>query len=199
MLQRGQATPCSASTAEQSLSVYAPETAPAISLPPYCCRSSCKFMKSESLSSIPTVPTASHCAAELMDTIHPIMQFIRTEMRSQREPSLSVPQFRVLAFLSVHPGTCLSEVAEHLGVTKATASAMTDRLVQRGLVDRTEDPTERRQIMLKLTPTGIADLEQMQAATQQKITDLFSQLTPTELTAVSAGLKILGQVFKGSE
>lgn len=139
--------------------------------------------------------TPSECADQLMDTIHPVMQFIRTEMRSHREPSLSVPQFRVLAFLDAQPGASLSEVAEHLGVTRATASTMTDRLVQRGLVDRVEDPQERRQIMLSLTATGSKQLQEMQRLTSCKIADLLQELTMEELENVSTGLSILKQVF----
>lgn len=143
----------------------------------------------------PTAITPEQCAAALLETIHPIMQFIRTEMRSQREPSLSVPQFRLLGFLSRHPGSSLSEVADHLGVTRATASSMTDRLVQRGLVDRAEDPEERRHVMLKLTATGQEQLEQMRQITRLKIAELLGGLTPEELSSLSIGLKILGQVF----
>lgn len=139
--------------------------------------------------------TAEQCAADLMETIHPIMQFIRTEMRNQREPSLSVPQFRMLAFLHRHPGVSLSEVAEHLGVTRATASIMTDRLVQRGLIDRSEHPQIRRQIMLKLTETGDDRLQQMRQATRHKLAALLDQLTPEELAEISAGLSALNRVF----
>lgn len=141
-------------------------------------------------------PTPEQCAAELMETIHPIMQFIRTEMRRQREPSLSVPQFRMLAFLRRHPQASLSAVAEHLGVTRATASAMTDRLVQRGLVDRAEDPQERRQVMLQLTPIGDEQLEHMRSRTRETIALLFHKLTTEELAHISTGLTILGEVFK---
>ncbi|MBD1911116.1 MULTISPECIES: MarR family transcriptional regulator [unclassified Leptolyngbya] len=144
----------------------------------------------------PSPITPENCAAELMETIHPIMQFIRTEMRSQREPSLSVPQFRLLRFLSRHPASSLSEVAEHLGVTRATASAMTDRLVKRGLVDRAEDPQERRQVMLKLTGTGQKQLDQMRNMTRLKISELMGGLTSEELASVSKGLKILGNLFE---
>ena len=153
-------------------------------------------MSSQSFSS-PITP--EQCAADLMETIHPIMQFIRTEMRSQREPSLSVPQFRLLRFLSRHPDSSLSEVADHLGVTRATASSMTDRLVQRKLVDRAEDPKERRHIMLKLTATGQEQLEQMRDVTRLKIAELLGELTSEELVRVSTGLKILGQVFEQPE
>lgn len=142
--------------------------------------------------------TPEQCAAELMEAIHPIMQFVRTEMRSQREPSLSVPQFRVLAFLNRHPGASLSEVAEHVGVTRATASVTIDRLVQRGLIDRAEHPQERRHIMLKLTELGSNQLQQMQDLTRLKIAELLAKLTTKELANVSAGLLILEQVFKAA-
>ncbi len=143
----------------------------------------------------PPSPKADQAAAELMEAMPAIMQFMRTEMRSQREPSLSVPQFRVLAFLSRHPNASLSEVADHIGITRASASAMVDRLVQRGLVDRQEDPSERRHIMLKLTLTGSDLLESMRNSTRQTIAGLLNKLTPEELNYISAGLVLLGQVF----
>ncbi|UBF30034.1 MarR family transcriptional regulator (plasmid) [Kovacikia minuta CCNUW1] len=143
-------------------------------------------------------PNPEQCAEALMETIHPILQFIRAEMRSQRSPSLSVPQFRVLAFLGRHPGTSLSEVAEHSGVTRATASNLIDRLVQQQFVDRIEHPQERRSVMLTLTQLGSAHLERSRQSTRQTIAQLLTQLTPEELTTVSSGLQILDAVFNGT-
>lgn len=141
---------------------------------------------------------SSHrAAAELMEAIPAIMQFIRTQMRSQKDPSLSVPQFRVLAFLSRHRGASLSEVAEHLGVARATASTMIDRLVQRGFVDRSDVPHERRQIRLELTLSGNECLERMRERTRCRIADLLDGLSFDELESLTAGLSILDQVFRG--
>jgi len=140
--------------------------------------------------------SAEQCAAELMETIYPITQFIRTEMRSQRESSLSVPQFRVMVYLSRHIGASLSEVAEHLGVTRATASVMVDRLVQHGLLDRIDDPQERRYIRLSLTQIGSDRLSEMREVTRQKIADLLKRLTAEELGNVAAGLAALRRVFQ---
>jgi len=139
--------------------------------------------------------TPEQCASELMETIHPVMQFLRTEMRKQREPSLSVPQVRLLGFLSRQPGVSLSEVAEHLGVTRATASSMTDRLVQRKLVDRSEDPQERRQVMLRLTATGQEQLNQIRNMTRLRIAGLLGKLSTEELKSLSTGINLLGEVF----
>src|SRR5262245_11085533 len=111
-----------------------------------------------------SIITPELCAHEVMETIPFVMHCIRTEMRSHRAPSLSVPQFRVLTFLSRRPGAPLASVAEHLGVARSTASAIVDRLVRRQLVSRAEDPQERRCVILTLTPAGVQHLQQARDA-----------------------------------
>lgn len=142
--------------------------------------------------------TPDQCATELMETVPIVMQYIRTQMRSQSASLLSVPQFRLLAFLSHYPDSSLSEVAEHLGVTRATASTMTDRLVQRAFVMREEHPKERRQVMLRLTEQGSSYLDQMQAITRSEIAILLNSLTKQQRLTVSAGLRALRQVFEAA-
>ncbi|MBW4658135.1 MAG: MarR family transcriptional regulator [Drouetiella hepatica Uher 2000/2452] len=144
-------------------------------------------------------PQATQCATELMETIPAVMQFIRTEMRGQNAALLSVPQFRVLGFLNRHPNSSLSEVAEHLGVTRATASAMTDRLVQRGFLSRIDDPQKRRQVMLNLTEVGSNQLQQSRGKTRDTIAELMQPLTEEQLLSLSAGLAILRKVFDSVE
>lgn len=141
--------------------------------------------------------TPEQCATEVMETIPLVMQFLRTEMRSQNSPDLSVPQFRTLAFLNRHPGASLSDLAEHLGVTRATASAIIDRLVQRGLVDRRERPDERRHVVLKLTQAGSEYLQQIREFTRAQIAKMFANLSQTQLRRVVEGLVILSDVIEG--
>jgi DNA-binding MarR family transcriptional regulator len=139
--------------------------------------------------------TPERCATQLMDAIPLVMRVIRTEMRSQSASLLSVPQFRTLAFLDRHPGSSLSDLAEHLGVTRATASAMTERLVQRDFIDRAGHPTERRQVVLKLTADGTSYLQQIRATTRTKIAGLLTSLSETQLSKLLDGLTSLSQVF----
>lgn len=142
---------------------------------------------------------AEQCALKLMETVPTVMQFIRTEMRSQREPSLSVPQFRVLIYLDRHPDASLSALADHLGVTRATASTTVDRLVRQGVVSRVEHPTERRLVMLKLTQEGSDRLTQLRQITRQKIAALLGDLSTQDLDNVTAGLELLSQVFTSAQ
>jgi DNA-binding MarR family transcriptional regulator len=133
-----------------------------------------------------------------METIPLVMQFLRAKMRSQNQSSslLSVPQFRALAFLDRHAGASLSEMAEHLGVTRATASAITERLVQRHLVDRTERPQERRYVVLKLTQAGSGYLQQIRDATHAQIVKMFISLSEVQQLQVVEGLAILSDLLE---
>ena len=69
---------------------------------------------------------SQQCAARVMEAVPLVMRFIRADMRAINATDMSVPQFRTLAFLDRNPGASLSELAEHLGVTRATASANTE-------------------------------------------------------------------------
>ncbi|AFY72825.1 transcriptional regulator [Synechococcus sp. PCC 7502] len=141
-------------------------------------------------------PLASEqCANKVMEVLPVVMKFLRAEMRSHKSSSLSVPQFRALAFLHLSPGSSLSDLAEHLGVTKATASAMAERLVQRDLITRLEHPQQRRQVVLTLTAEGLTLLQESRQFTRNKIADILSQLPPQELQAVETGLAKLGNLF----
>jgi DNA-binding MarR family transcriptional regulator len=124
------------------------------------------------------------------------MRFIRMEMRSRRAPLLSVPQLRVLTFLSHRPGAPLSSVAQHLGVARSTASATVDRLVRRQLVSRTPHPEERRSVVLKLTPAGARHLQQARDATSARMAKVLAGLSAADLLQVTQGLTLLGYAFQ---
>jgi len=140
--------------------------------------------------------TPELCAREVMETVPLVMRFIRTEMRSRRAPSLSVPQLRVLTFLSRTPGAPLSGVAEHLGVTASTASAIVDRLVRRELVSRTAHPQERRCVVLAPTPAGTRHLQQARDAACADMAKVVAGLSAADLRKVTEGLALLGHAFK---
>jgi DNA-binding MarR family transcriptional regulator len=143
-----------------------------------------------------TAITPDVCAREVMETVPLVMRFIRMEMRSRRAPSLSVPQFRVLTFLSRRPGAPLSSVAEHLGVARSTASAIVDRLVRRKLMSRTTHPEERRSVVLRLTPAGTQYLEHAREAASSRMAKVLAGLPAADLLQVTQGLTLLGGAFK---
>ena len=140
--------------------------------------------------------TPDLCAWEVMETVPLVMRFIRAEMRQQGKPVLSVSQFRALVFLNLSPGAPLCEVADYVGVTRPTASALVDRLVRYGLVDRIHHPRQRRHIMLTLTTKGSQLLQQTREAARSRLASLLADLSPGQVRKIGEGMVLLGSLFK---
>ncbi|HQV21052.1 MAG TPA: MarR family transcriptional regulator, partial [Gordonia sp. (in: high G+C Gram-positive bacteria)] len=51
-------------------------------------------------------------------------------------------------------GASINQLAEHLGITKQSASAIVDALVRDGYVARRPDPADRRASIIELTARG---------------------------------------------
>lgn len=140
--------------------------------------------------------TGELCARAVMETVPLVTRFIRAEMRARWAPSLSVPQFHVLALLSREPGSSLSNVADQLGVTRSTASVIVDRLVRRKLVRRTAHPQERRCVVLSLTATGTQHFVQARDAACAQMASVLGELSAADLCHITDGLTMLGSAFK---
>jgi len=136
-------------------------------------------------------PSAEACARQILDLVPRAMRFLRQEMRSGRGAGLSVPQFRVLAYLARNPGASLSTLAGFIGISGPTASTMVGRLVRRGLVRRSGDPTERRRVMLTATPAGSTLLERSRARARARVTDRLRVFSEAQLRALADGLALL--------
>lgn len=140
--------------------------------------------------------TPEQCAAQVMEVVPKVIRFMRAEARRQQQPFLSLSQLRVLAFLNRCPQASLSDVADYLEVSRSTMSAMVERLVQRGLVNRAEDPQERRRVILTLTTTGTEYLHQVNEVIRSQVAGVLAGLSDAQLCQVMEGIALLGEAFK---
>jgi len=91
----------------------------------------------------------------------------------------------------VSVGLRVSDLAGRLSVTPGTASTLVDRLVERGLVDRREDPTDRRQHRCRLSPSGHETIARFFDAASAHSRALLATMAEAELEAVVLGIKTL--------
>jgi DNA-binding MarR family transcriptional regulator len=138
--------------------------------------------------------TARDCAREVLDTVPPVIWFIRREMRVFRK-GLSLPQFRTLSLVHRQPSASLSAVAEHLGSSLPTASRMVQGLVQQGLLKRDGCPGDRRQLSLALTERGELVLQTAWAGTQGRLAEQFEKLSPADRQVVTEAMAVLNEIF----
>ena len=139
---------------------------------------------------------ADESAALLLADIVPlVMRAIRDEMRSRRSPDLSLPQFRALLYIRRHPGTSLSDLAEHIGLTLPSISKMIDRLESRDLVTRRGAPDDRRRVCLELTALGKSTLQSASDSTREHLAERLSTLSPEERATIMQAMNSLRSVF----
>jgi DNA-binding MarR family transcriptional regulator len=115
------------------------------------------------------------------------------------DTGLSFSQINVLMRL-VHEGKGgVSKIGEEMGVTNAAASQAIDRLVQMGLVKRTEDPDDRRAKRLALTPKGRALIEEGINARSKWVEGLTDALTPNQQDMIISALTLLTNAARKME
>lgn len=134
-------------------------------------------------------------AKQVVESVPTIMRLIRSGVR--KGGSISLPQLRVLSFISRNPGAGVSDVAAHLDVTNPTASVLVDRLVKKNLVVRKEDPSERRRALLTITDSGSEVLEDARNKAQFMVAQVLKTQTPEQLAKINEGLAILAEAAKG--
>lgn len=104
----------------------------------------------------------------------PLLRLLRIYMRHSvedmtamlREHGLSMPQLGTLQLLRAEGTQTVSNIASHLNLSLGATSHLVERLVQKDLVVRQEDPHDRRQKLVDLTPGGVdlvAEMDQRAA------------------------------------
>lgn len=85
----------------------------------------------------------------------------------------------------------MSELAARLGVTSSTATGAVDGLVALGLVERHEDPADRRQVVVTPTPHAASTLEHFRELNSRRMGELLARLSPADLATVERAMEIL--------
>ena len=80
---------------------------------------------------------------------------------------LTMAQFRGLMVLSHEQPLAIGALGDRLGMGLPGASRLVDRLVAERLVERDEDPADRRRALVRLAARGQAAFEEMQQGRRQ--------------------------------
>ena len=82
--------------------------------------------------------------------------------RQLRPYGLSFTHFRMLVFLSYHPGMCQEDVRSFIDADKGGVAHSIKKLVEKGYVARKRDPRDRRAYVIKVTDEGSAFLAEVE-------------------------------------
>ncbi len=90
---------------------------------------------------------------------------------------ITLARFDYLAQLQRHPdGLRMNALSRYLMVTGGNITGLTDQLAKEGLVERVDDPDDRRSWRVALTPKGRSDFAAMAAEHETWLTAMFEGL-----------------------
>jgi DNA-binding MarR family transcriptional regulator len=104
---------------------------------------------------------------------------VRAGLREQFATTL--PRFDLMAQLERHPeGLKMNELSRLLMVTGGNITAIVDQVEKEGLVERLDEPADRRAFRIRLTPAGRKTFAEMARAHEEWVVELLSGLSRRE-------------------
>jgi DNA-binding MarR family transcriptional regulator len=109
------------------------------------------------------------------------------------EDEVSLTQLRVLVLVASRGRLNLGQVAAALGVHPSNATRTVDRLVVAGLLERTDDPTDRRYLVLDLTPRGHDIVERVMGYRRASILEVMEGMPLSRRRTLAGALEAFAE------
>ena len=128
-------------------------------------------------------------ARELGFGLHDVARLLRTYSDQRaRELGTTRAQWAVLSRLQRCEGVKQGELAEALDLAPITLGRLVDKLTSAGLVERRDDPADRRAHRLHLTEKAAPALRELAALAEDVMGRALSGLDDDEIRALHKGL-----------
>lgn len=127
----------------------------------------------------------------LLDVMGRLYRFMSQEFIGPNSlDALTVGQLRALRGIS-RTALPMTEVAQLMGVTRATATVMVGKLVDRGLAERMQDKNNLRLVLVRATPAGRRLSNKVHQRTIKRAQRLTRHLGDAERVALDRSLRRL--------
>lgn len=75
----------------------------------------------------------------------------------------------------------MKTLSNYLMVTGGNVTGLTDQLVSEGWIERTDDPEDRRAMIIRLTPQGKSEFKRMAIQHEQWLEELLGKLSTQDI------------------
>jgi MarR family 2-MHQ and catechol resistance regulon transcriptional repressor len=115
------------------------------------------------------------------------------DRRSIGHTGLNITDFMILEAL-LHKGPLpINEIGKKILLTSGSMTAASNRLMERGLIDRIQDPADGRRFYLHLTKKGLKLISSAYRKHSNSLTELFGCLDEMERNELVRLLKKVGK------
>ena len=142
------------------------------------------------------MPVATDQLAAAWERFFRTTRRLRARAGKQALDGLSLPQYHLLEALRGEQELTVGVLAEAAGVAPPTATRMLDCLARDGYVARRHSETDRRAVLVSLTPPGRTALEAAHEQVSAWRRRVFERLEPEEREQAAALLTRLTAVLE---
>ncbi|SEN04717.1 DNA-binding transcriptional regulator, MarR family [Actinacidiphila rubida] len=141
-----------------------------------------------------TTAEPARIAADLRAALGPLVRRLR---RFRPDDELTLSQTSALVRLDREGPATASELAAGEGIRPQSMCTLVNRLQERGLVDRAQDPADGRRIVVSLTPAGREGLTGARAERARRLTAAITEeLSEDEQRQLAAALPLLERITR---
>lgn len=122
-------------------------------------------------------------------------EFVRAALSSSGprwlQLNLTMGQLKALVTVAEAGPLPVGRLGAALGIGKPAATLLVDALVRRGLVERSEDPEDRRRTLVRLSAQGGELMDELLRGRRDRLAGWLAQLNDDDLSALARGLRAL--------
>jgi DNA-binding MarR family transcriptional regulator len=105
----------------------------------------------------------------------------------------SIAQYRALVVLASRGPQRMTDLSAALGVAPSTAGRMCDRLIRKELIRRYRSRSDRRSVLVSITPSGRAVVDQATERRRELIAGILAKLPPASQRAAADALNAFAE------
>jgi DNA-binding MarR family transcriptional regulator len=124
------------------------------------------------------------------------LSYYRFITMASREAGLGITELMALGYLRDRGSLRAGQLGERLGLTSASITALIDRLERIGYAHRQPHPTDRRSILVELTPTGRIEVGTLFELLASNVKTALDGMAPNEREAVAHFLEEITVSFE---
>lgn len=133
---------------------------------------------------------------ELTDRFAELAEYLNRQLHTGRLDEwegldMTIPQIKTLVLLEQVGPLRMGNIALSLGRALSATTTVVDRLVEKELVDRVSDPSDRRVVVCKLTDTGEKAIQRFWRIGRERIDILADLMDEEQLEAVVRAMELI--------
>jgi len=134
---------------------------------------------------------------EILITLRKIARAMSIYSKSlDKHYGLTSPQLLILHELFQSDQIAIGEIARKISLSQATVTDIIDRLIIKGLVTRTKNSLDRRQVLIKITPNGKDIINKKPSLLQKDFLAKFDELQKWEQHLLLSSVEKIASMMK---